>query len=207
MATFSLYRQSQAKAWTSQVNWLNDTIVITQHTGSYAPNLDTHAYVSDLTNEVTTGGGYTQGGIILANKSASYTPANAWSQQWQPVTAYAAGQFVRPPVGVGLIFKCIVAGTTAASQPVWPAEGLTVTDGSITWLAVGPGAVQLAAASVQWLSYTGTLRYLVISDRTPATPQTQPLIALADLGTSSTGSGGNFSANFDPSGVVVLWPS
>lgn len=207
MATFGFYRQAQAKAWTGQVNWLNDTIVITQHTAGYTPNLDTHAFVSDLTNEVSTGGGYTTGGIILTGKSAAYTPANAWSQPWAAVTSYLNGQIVRANPGNGLLFRCVTAGTSGVTQPAWPSEGLTVLDGSVTWAAVAPGAVQLFAQNVQWLSYSGTLRYLVISDRTSALATAQPLLALADLTVSSSGSGGNLDVNWDPAGALVIAPA
>jgi hypothetical protein len=205
MTTFSLYRQAQLRAWNGQLNWQSDTIVMTQHTASYAPNLDTDAFVSNLTSEVATGAGYTQGGIILSGKTALYTPANAWGQQWQPNTPYAVGQVVRPPVGNGLVFRCVAGGSSAAFQPSWPSLGLTVTDGTATWQAIAAGAVQLSALNAQWQSYSGTLRYLVVSDRTQGIASAQPLIALADLGVSSTGTGGNFSVSFDPSGIVVIW--
>lgn len=179
---------------------------MTQHTSGYIPNLDTDAFVSNLTSEVASGAGYIQGGIALGGKSAVYTPANAWSQQWAVNTSYAVGQIVRPTTGNGLLFRCVVAGTTAGAQPTWPAEGLTVTDGSVTWLSIGPGAVQLGAQNVQWLSYSGTFRYLVLSDRSAGSASAQPLLALADMGTATTGTGGNLDVNFDPSGVIVLSP-
>lgn len=179
---------------------------MTQHTASYVPNLDTDAFVSNLSNEVASGSGYTQGGIVLGGKAAAYTPANSWAQQWQANTAYITGQYVRPTTGNGLIFRCVAAGTTGSGQPTWPSEGLTVADGGVTWLAAGPGAVQLTAANVQWLSYSGTFRYLVLSDRTTGSPSTQPLLAIADMGTPTTGTGGNFDVNFDPSGTLVFSP-
>ncbi len=208
MATFSLYRQTQAKAWNKEIDWNSDTIVMTQHTASYVPNLDTHAYVSDLTNEVATGAGYTQGGVLLASRAAAYVPANAWQEQWGPLVPYQVGQIVRPTTGNGLLFRCITAGTSGVSQPSWPTLiGGTVVDSGATWQAIAAGAIQLTAASIQWLSYLGSLRYLVISDRSPGSASQQPLIGLCDLGTTSTGSGGNFDVTFDTAGVFALWAS
>jgi len=208
MTVFNLYRQAQQKAWHKEIDWADDAVVITQHTSAYAPDLDGDAYVSDLAGEVATGNGYVQGGVLLAARTASYIPANAWPQQWQPMAPYQYGQIVRPTAGNGLLFRCVTAGTTGASQPSWPGSGMiAVADGSAAWLGIAAGAISLAASSVQWLSYTGTFRYLVISDRTQGAASAQPLIALSDLGASSTGSGGNLDVNFDPSGVVALWAS
>lgn len=208
MATYSLYRQAHLRAWSGQVNWVADNIVMTQHTASYTPNLDTDAFVSSLTNEVPAGLGYIQGGLPLLNKSAQYVPASSWGDVWAPVTAYQAGQVVRPQVPNGFLFRCITAGISGAGAPAWPSLiGSTVADGSATWGCVAAGTVALLASPVQWLSYSGSVRYLVISDRTPPVPSAQPLIGLLDLGTTYTGSGGNFDASFDPAGAIVLWPS
>lgn len=208
MATFSMYRQAQLQAWKGGINWLGDNIVLTQHTSAYVPNLDADAFVSNLAGEVATGNGYVQGGITLAGKTASYVPANNWVDAWAPVTAYQTGQIIRPAAGNGFLFRCVSAGTSGASAPPWTASPGTLTaDGGVTWLCISAGAVVLGAVSAQWLSYTGSLRYLVLSDRTPPLASAQPLIALCDLGSVSTGSGGPFSVTFDPAGVLVIWPS
>ncbi len=208
MAIFSMYRQAQLRAWSGAINWTADNIVITQHTSSYIPNLDTDAFVSNLNNEVVTGNGYVQGGISLTGKTASYVPANSWLDAWAPVVAYQAGQIVRPAAGNGFLFRCVIAGTSGVSAPLWPASvGTLIADGSVTWLCLSAGAVSLTASSLQWLSYAGSLRYLVISDRTPSLASAQPLIALCDLGSQVTGSGGNFSINIDQAGALSIWPN
>lgn len=208
MALYSLYRQAQLRAWSGQVNWVTDNIVMTQHTSFYEPDLDADAFVSDLADEVPAGLGYIQGGLPLLNRSARYFPADGWPSAWSPVTVYQAGQVVRPQAPAGFLFRCITAGTSGAGAPAWPAAiGSTISDGSAAWGCIAAGAVALLASPVQWLSYSASVRYLVVSDRTPASPSAQPLIALLDLGTTYTGSGGNFDANFDPAGAIVLWPS
>jgi hypothetical protein len=207
MAAFSLYRQAHLQAWQGGINWAADGIVITQHTSAYVPSPDTDAFVSALTGEAPSGNGYVQGGITLTGKSAAYVPANAWPEAWTPLAAYQPGQVVRPAFGNGFLFRCVLGGSSGASAPAWPAAaGTPIADGTVTWLCISPGAVVLAASPVQWLSYSGSLRYLVISDRTPPLASQQPLIALCDLGAESTGSGGNFDVTFDPAGVIVLWP-
>lgn len=44
-------------------------------TSSYAFNVDTHQYASSITNELTTTGGYTAGGVALTGVSITYDAA------------------------------------------------------------------------------------------------------------------------------------
>lgn len=53
---------------------------------------------------------------------------------WQPNTAYAVDDIVRPTTQNGRSYRCTVAGTTGATQPTWPTtEGQTVVDVGATW--------------------------------------------------------------------------
>jgi hypothetical protein len=37
----------------------------------------------------------------------------------------------------GLVFRCTVAGTSAATEPAWPTDiGSTIVDGGVTWAAI-----------------------------------------------------------------------
>ncbi len=54
-----------------RIDFLTDTIKVSLHTATYAPNQDTQQFFSDLTNEVT-GTGYTAGGVALAAKTLTY---------------------------------------------------------------------------------------------------------------------------------------
>jgi hypothetical protein len=208
MTSFTLYRQAQARAWAGLVNWASDSIVMTQHTAAYVPDLDTDAYVSSLTSEVLTGNGYTQGGITLSDRGVQYYPANAWPDSWSPSQAYVYGQVVRPQALNGWVYRCITAGTSGTGQPSWPVTaGATVSDGAVTWAATAQGAVALQASSVTWAGYSGSFRYLVISDRTAGLASAQPLLAIADMGTTTTGTGGNLDVIFDQAGVAALWAS
>jgi lambda family phage minor tail protein L len=58
---------------------------------------------------------------------------------WLSSTAFAVGDIIRPSstIGTGFYFRCIVAGTTATTEPFWPTFiGNEVADGGVTWKAV-----------------------------------------------------------------------
>lgn len=81
------------------------------------------------------------------NTSPSYemplTTEIYYSQEWAAATAYAVGAIRIATSGAAagaqlLRFRCTVAGTSAAAEPVWPtAVGGTVADGTVTWIADG----------------------------------------------------------------------
>lgn len=56
------------------ITWATDTIDLAFTTVSYAVDQDNDEFFSSVTNELTTGGGYTAGGYSLAGKSVSYDP-------------------------------------------------------------------------------------------------------------------------------------
>lgn len=260
------YRQTLKNALASQMNFLSDTVAVTLHTATYTPNLDTHQYVSDLSNELAAGGGYTVGGQTLAGKYATYIAANNWGLTWaastayalgamlqqggyiyrattagtsgasaptwgtttggtttdntvvwtdlgpgylsaQVSTAYAVGYTIRPATGNGYLYRCAVAGTSAATAPTWgTVVGGTTVDGTVTWENVGSGITLLTANNPSWASATFTgVRYAVISDRTPATAATQPLLGLIDFGSNQAGQGGAFTIQFNIEGALFIF--
>lgn len=207
MATLTVrpYGQFATKLANKEIDLDSDAITITLHTSSYTPNFDTHAYVSDLTNELATGGGYTAGGIALSSLSRTYVAAASWSLSAAVSTAYAVGDVRRPSTSNGYLYRAVVAGTSGASAPTWPTVvGTTVVDGGVTWLNVGSGATVFTAAAPSWASFTATgIRYAILSDRTAGTAATQPLIACGSFTTDQAGGGGAWSVNWDPAGILV----
>lgn len=188
------YRNALAKIMNKEVDWDSDDLRVTLHTSTYAPDLGAHDYVNDLSNELATSGGYTSGGLAVASKSITYTEANSWTVQRANSTAYALGDVVRPASGNGFLYKCVAAGTSAGSIPTYPTTyGATVVDGGVTWAMFGRGIVVLSFTDPTWAAATfGPARYAVLSDRTPGTAATQPLLALTDFGSDRTGLGGAF---------------
>lgn len=56
---------------------------------------------------------------------------------WTGTTGKVVGNFVYPTTPNGHAYECTVAGTTAGGEPVWPIDGSTVVDGTVTWLDIG----------------------------------------------------------------------
>jgi hypothetical protein len=67
-----LYGNFLLKALNKEVDFDSDTIKVALLTSSYTPNQDTHDYFNDVSTYEVTGTGYTQGGITLASKTATY---------------------------------------------------------------------------------------------------------------------------------------
>lgn len=66
---------------------------------------------------------------------------------WAASTAYAVGDIRRATTlqASGLVFRCTTAGTSAATEPVWPTDiGSTVTDNTVVWTAISPVYEDLA---------------------------------------------------------------
>lgn len=207
------YRGVLPKAFNKQIDFDSDALVWTLHTSTYTPNFDTHAFVSDLTNELGTGGGYTAGtagggGLAISSPTMTYTAANSWALTWTASTAYTVGQVIRPATGNGFLYRCIVAGTTDATTPTFLTVlgGTTNETGAVRWECVGSGIVTLKCSSPTWSTATfGPCRYAVLSDRTSGANATDPLLGLVDFVTDKTGGGGNFTINVDANLGVLHW--
>ena len=55
------------------VNWTSDTIKVALCTSTFTPDQDVMDFYDDLTNELTTTGGYTAGGATLGTPTKTYT--------------------------------------------------------------------------------------------------------------------------------------
>jgi hypothetical protein len=71
MATTTTFYNSYKKLLLDKsIDHTNDTIKLALCTSSYTPDIDTHDFFNDITNEVS-GTGYTAGGVTLAGKATS----------------------------------------------------------------------------------------------------------------------------------------
>jgi hypothetical protein len=70
--------------------------------------------------------------------SAKYLNRNG-IRAWVASNPYTVGAIARATTvqASGLVFRCTVAGTSAATQPAWPTDiGSTIVDGGVTWAAI-----------------------------------------------------------------------
>ncbi|WP_280471022.1 hypothetical protein [Nocardia cyriacigeorgica] len=125
-------------AFNKEIDWDSDTIKVMLCTSAYAPNQDTHAYKSDITNEVT-GTGYTAGGATLASCTSTYTAGtntvtlDAADTSWANSTITAryavvydatpATDATRPVLGY-VDFGQDVSTTAGTFSIVWDAAGI-----------------------------------------------------------------------------------
>jgi hypothetical protein len=202
--TTNWYRSVDKALFNKEIDYLDDTIKVALLTSSYTPNLDTHDYHNDLTNEVT-GTGYTSGGATLASKTLTVTAANSWATTWATATAFGAEAIVRPTTGNGYLYRAQGTGGTshAATEPTWPTTiGDEVTDNGVTWTCMGKGIMTIDAADPSWASSTITARYAAIYDDTPGTSATKPLIALIDFGADVSSTAAAFTITFAAVGIL-----
>lgn len=194
------YRQAMRRAFNKEIDVDSDNLVWTLHTSGYVPNPDTHAYVADLTNELPTAGGYTAGGKPATNFTRNYTAANAWTVARANSTTYNTDDVLKvSAAGNGFLYRCVVAGTTAAAAPAYPTIlGQNVTDGTATFECIGSGITVLDCDDPSWAAATFTARYAVLSDRTPAGAAAQPLLGYVDFGANKSPAAVAFTITLHP---------
>jgi hypothetical protein len=193
-----LYRRHQSHAWNKELDWDSDNFRWTLHTSTYAPNQDTHEFVSDLTNELGTAGGYTVGGIALATPVRTYTAADSWATARANSTAYAVDDVVRPAAANGFLYRCAVAGTSGGAPPTFETViGKCTTDNTVIWETAGAGILVLGCTDPTWAAAftAGPCRYAVLSDRQTGVNATSPLVGYVDFVSDKTGGGGAFTVN------------
>lgn len=180
----------------------DDGCVFTLHTSAYALARMANQYVSDLTSELATAGGYTVGGIPAGVVARTHTVANSWATTRAASQAYTVGDVVRPVAANTFLYRATTSGTTAVGLPAYPTIlGQTVVDGGVTWECYGISITVVTSANPpSWASpFTATgIRYVVLSDRTTAVAATSPLLAVADLGADSAGTGSTWAITPHP---------
>ena len=189
------YSQAFNKAFGGEIDESNG-MTWTLHASGYTPDRVAHDYVNDMTNELSTAGGYTAGGISAGLITRTVTAANSWGVQRAASTAYLVGDVVRPVSANGFIYRATNSGTTGAGLPTYPTiMGQTVVDSGVTWECYGIAIVVFTAANnPSWTLTAGvtTIRYLVLSDRTTGVTSTEPLIGITDFVTDQSGGCGTW---------------
>lgn len=69
--TTTFYNSYKKNCLDGTIDLVNDTIKLALCTSSYTPNVDTHAFFDDITNEVSPSGSYSAGGVTLGTKTTT----------------------------------------------------------------------------------------------------------------------------------------
>jgi hypothetical protein len=125
-----------------EINLIADTLKLMLCTSTYTPNRGTHRYKSDITNEVSAGGGYTAGGntigsiadaiatnvYTITGANASW-PAATFTCRYAPLyDATPATDATRPLIGY-VDFGADQSPSNGTLSVTWNASGIgTVTD-------------------------------------------------------------------------------
>jgi hypothetical protein len=108
------------------------------------------AFLGDVTTQAGAGATVTNEEVVAkAGKYVSFAHREVSSvtvshkngdnaTTWATGTAYTTSNYVKPTSPNNHFYKCTVAGTShAATEPTWPTDGTTVTDGTATWQDMG----------------------------------------------------------------------
>jgi hypothetical protein len=139
MAVTAFWYGNGLKHTMSDAVWTSDTIKVAMTTSSYTPDQDTHEFFSSVTNELSTGNGYTSGGATLGSKTLTYDTATNQVRLDAADTVWTASGTLGP-ARRAVIYK---STGTASTSPLlgWVDFGTDVsaTDAAytITWDSTG----------------------------------------------------------------------
>lgn len=121
-----------------RVDWVSDTIKCTLHTVTYSFAQDTDDFFNDATNELSTAGGYTAGGVTLGTKSIDtattlQTQLKAANAQWTSATftarqavvwADTAGASSTDPLMMNINFGADQSVSSGTFTIAWASDGV-----------------------------------------------------------------------------------
>lgn len=81
--------------------------------------------------------------------------------------------------------------------------GIVLASKTLTYTG-GTNTIAFDAADSVWPTSTITARYAVLSDRTPGTAATQPLLWLVDFGVDTASMGGDFKITWHANGIATV---
>jgi hypothetical protein len=200
MTATNLYANALGHAFHKEIDLTGDTLFMALMDGTYAPDLINDDHWSDVSaHELPTAGGYTAGGLALTTPTAVVTSANAWTHSWAGGAVVPYGAIICPATLNGKLYRCVVAGTEAFVEPVWPVvEGETIVDGTVTWACVGEAAFVFGTDTPLWAAATFDTSFAVIVDRQTGVDATEPLLAVLNFGTPQSPVAEDFEVLPDP---------
>jgi hypothetical protein len=121
-----------------RVDWVTDTINVSLHTVTYSWDQDANDFFDDATNELSTAGGYTAGGVTLGTKSidigttlqvrliaanAQWTSATFTARQ-AVVYANTAGASSTDPLMMNINFGADQSVSSGTFTIAWASDGV-----------------------------------------------------------------------------------
>lgn len=100
-------------------------------------------------------------------------PVRAPAGPWSPNTTFATGTVISPTSANSRSYRAVTGGTTGALEPAWPTTpGSTLsTDGTVTWITIGPAYQQpdeqIEFAGRSAITLRGNLDYNIVSEANP----------------------------------------
>lgn len=119
----------------------SNKLKVSLHTSSYTPDIDADNFFDDVTNEVTTGSGYTTGGEIITTPSVTLDTSGDFSYldaddtTWTALTKtfrYAVVRWDSGSAGTSPLLWLIDFGTNQSPAGV---------DFTLSWAAAGSGGL------------------------------------------------------------------
>lgn len=108
----AIYNSAKKKLIDGSIDLDSDTIKVALVQSGYTPNIDSHDFFDDITNEVSASG-YTAGGAALANKAITVDAANDRAYLDADDTSWSAGATITARYAV--IYK---STGTASTSPL-----------------------------------------------------------------------------------------
>lgn len=138
------YARAQTHAWggvtaaetTYFIDYLSDTIKVSLHTNTYAPNQDTDEFWSSCSNEIGNTGTYASGGATLGTKTlaeaSKVVTFDAADVQWTSMTTTfrkaviykVGGSAATSPLICYIVASADVVPSNQTVNIVWPATGI-----------------------------------------------------------------------------------
>jgi len=187
MVATRVYPQTFARILAGEINWASETTLkVALMDATFAFN-DTHDVWANVSaSDYSSATGYTAGGELVTTPTTTETDSSTLTARAN-TTAYTVGDLVRTATDSGRVFLCVVAGTSAASEPGGMATLGTfreLTDGSAVWVNIGSAVTVLDGDAVSWtgLDQSATNAAVLYNDD----GVNEPLIAYIDFEASET---------------------
>lgn len=171
------------------IDWDTDTRIAVALMESPFAYDDADDFWDDIVaDEYSSASGYTTLGEAITTRAITESDSSVLTARAN-TTAYVIGDIVRTATDSTRVFMCVVAGTSAGSEPGGMATLGTlreIADGTVTWVNVGRAVTILDGDAVSWtgLDQSATTHAVIFKDTTVAS--TSPLLGCITFDSAET---------------------